>query len=158
MASWKAKKKSAYTQTCKFWPEEGCALLREHTLLLQSYELLSWEYYISVNLEEGLLNDDHKLYKARKDCVICLRYCLAVEQNACMWKRISRLSAFLRSPFFLSFFLSDCRKLIVSDCTQDILQNPLKSTEKLPGRPQTQFLWFLLKIISIHPQCARIIV
>lgn len=64
-----------------------------------------------------------------------------VQQNACMWKSISTLSPFLSSSFFgerLLLFLL----LRVSDCTQDMLQNPLKSTEKFPESPNPRFLWF----------------
>lgn len=58
-----------------------------------------------------------------------------------MWKSISGLSPFpsissagvgLLLPLFL----------IVSDCTEDMLQKPLKSTEIFPESPNQKFMWF----------------
>lgn len=70
-----------------------------------------------------------------------------------MWKSISGLSPFLSSSFFgerLLLFLL----LIVSDSTQDMLQNPLKSTEKFPEGRNPKCRWFSpFKIIQCLSLC-----
>lgn len=46
--------------------EEVPAWLRQFSHLLQSYQKVTSELYISIDLEEGLLNDDHKLNPTKK--------------------------------------------------------------------------------------------
>lgn len=110
--------------------EEVPAWLRQCNLL-QSYQEVTAELYISTDLEEGLLNDDHKSNPTKK------------WQNNFfgMWKSISGLSP-LPSVSSIGVGLLLSLLLIVSDCTEGMLQKPLKSAEKNSGTPNYKFMRF----------------
>lgn len=71
-----------------------------------------------------------------------------------MWKSISGLSRFPSSSSTGVGLLLPLL-LIVSDCTEGMLQNPLKQTEKFPESPNYKFMWFSqFKIIQcLAPLC-----
>lgn len=111
--------------------EEVPAWLRQCNLL-QSYQEVTAELCISIDLEEGLLKDDHKFNPTKKK-----------RQNNFfgMWKSISGLSP-LPSVSSIGVGLLLPLLLIVSDCTEAMLQKPLKSTENFSGTPNYKFMRF----------------
>lgn len=42
-------------------------------------ELLKWEHDIFIDLQDGILNDDHKSHTAKKDNVTWLGFCSIVQ-------------------------------------------------------------------------------
>lgn len=122
------------------------AWLRQCSHLLQSYQKLTSELHISIHLEEGLLNDDHELNPTKK-----------WQSNFFgMWKSISGLSPFPSSSSVGVGLLLPLL-LIVSDCTEDVLQNHWSQHKNFLRAQITNLCGFLnSRSSSIWPQCARI--